>query len=256
MCTLTLVAQESAYRFAMNRDERIARGAETPPEAREFDGTRALSPGDGAGGTWIGINEYGIALALLNWNETASLAAMDFRTRGQVIPSLIASRSLAEWLAATSTLDLVRVRPFRLVGVFPAERTIRECRWDFRNLEIFSHPWALQHWFSSGLSDVEAQRVRGAACSGAQREADAGSSAWLRRLHASHSGGPAFGVCVHRNDVQTLSYTEISYAPDIIALEHFLGNPCLIQPSRVAEWSHLSLSPLAPATQPASLLPL
>src|SRR4051812_10645584 len=69
MCTLTVATGSDTYRMAMNRDEKIARGAGVPPEMHEFDGTRAIYPNDGDGGTWIAANESGIGLALLNWND-------------------------------------------------------------------------------------------------------------------------------------------------------------------------------------------
>jgi hypothetical protein len=256
MCTLTLVAEEGGYRLAMNRDEKIARGAGTHPEAHELDGTRVIYPGDGGGGTWIGINEHGIALALLNWNDPTSPLGMEFQSRGQLIPAFIDSRSMAALLAASGVLALDHMRPFRMVGISPAERAVQEWRWDCRDLEIISHRWESQHWFSSGLSDEQALRARGQVCSAAWTEPDAGSSAWLRSLHASHSGGPDFGVCVHREDVQTLSYSEIHCTRERIAMEHFSGNPCLMQSSHSVEMLRSSPPTLPQAVQPASLLPL
>src|SRR5882724_10322181 len=119
MCTLTLVAQDKGYRLAMNRDERVARGTGTAPEAHEIEGTRAIYPSDGAGGTWIGVNEYGIALALLNWNEPVPPADVEFQSRGQVIPALVGSRSMTQFLTAARILDLGQMRPFRMAAVFP-----------------------------------------------------------------------------------------------------------------------------------------
>ena len=256
MCTLTLIAEDKAYRLAMNRDERVARGAGTAPEIHEFDSTRVIYPSDGAGGTWIGVNEYGIALAVLNWNEPALPVNEEFQSRGQLIPALIDSRSMPELLAASEVLDLERMRPFRMVGVFPAEPAIRELRWNSRNLEIIPHLWESQHWFSSGLSDEQAKQSRNETCASAKDDSDAGSMAWLRRLHASHGGGPAFGICVHRGDVETLSYTEIDCLPERIVMEHSLGNPCVMKPSLSGELARLPVAISTSALQPASLRPL
>jgi uncharacterized protein with NRDE domain len=89
--------------MAMNRDEQIARGAGMPSEMHEFDGTKAIYPNDGDGGTWIAANECGIALALLNWNDIApSAKAVKTRSRGRVIPALIDSRSLWDLHAVLS----------------------------------------------------------------------------------------------------------------------------------------------------------
>src|SRR5437667_10985510 len=96
MCTLTIVTRNDTYIMAMNRDEKIARGTGSPPEIHEFEGAKSIYPSDGDGGTWFATNEYGISLALLNWNDVAAPGTDDkTRSRGRVIPSLIGSRSLS-----------------------------------------------------------------------------------------------------------------------------------------------------------------
>src|SRR5712692_8089246 len=231
MCTLTVVTGNDAYRMAMNRDEKITRGAGVPPEIYEFDGTRAIYPGDGDGGTWFATNEYGIALALLNWNNIApnGIAAAKTRSRGRVIPALIDSRSLSDLHEVFGVSNFKGMMPFRLVGVFPSQQEIWEWRWDSTQLEFQVHEWKSRHWFSSSLSDERAESLRGAACRAAQHESDAGSVPWLRRLHASHAGGPGpFSLCVHRQDVKTLSYSEVMVTPKYTQMSHFRGSPCTI----------------------------
>ena len=238
MCTLTVMTGDNSLRIAMNRDEKISRGVGAPPEIHESDGTRAIYPGDGAGGTWIAANEYGIVLALLNWNAIVPYGIATARTqsRGRVIPALIASRSLPQMQAAFGVSILEGMLPFRLVGVFPSEKEICEWRWDATKLEFQDHMWESRHWFSSGLSDKQAESLRGAACRNAGSESDAGSVPWLRRLHASHAGGPGpFSLCVHREDVKTLSYTEVTCTPTTVALEHFLASPCSMRSSHLIE---------------------
>jgi len=214
----------------MNRDERIARGAGNLPELHQVAGVRALYPSDGASngeeGTWIACNEFGITLALLNWNEPVTPLPTKARSRGALIPSLAGSRTLGEVQAAMNEVDLSLVKPFRLAGIFPGEQTVREWRWDARNLEPIDLPWKSQHWFSSSLGDDRALHVRGATCRDAWKEPDAGSSDWLRKLHSFHDPAGAIGPCVHRDDVRTLTFTEIQCTDDRMAMRHFVGNPC------------------------------
>jgi hypothetical protein len=223
--------------MAMNRDEKIARGAGVPPEMHEFDGTRAIYPNDGDGGTWIAANECGIALALLNWNDVAQPGkAGKTRSRGRVIPALIDSRALWDLHAVFSVSNFTGMLPFRLVGVFPSEREIWEWRWDSTQLEFQVHFWESRHWFSSSLSDRRAETLRGTACRNAQHESDAGSVPWLRRLHASHTGGPGpFSLCVHREDVKTLSYTEVMVTPGTVQMGHVRSSPCSMEPIQPME---------------------
>jgi len=230
MCTLTVVTGNNTYRIAMNRDEKITRGAGMPPEMHEFDATRAIYPSDGDGGTWIAANECGITLALLNWNNVAPVGkAVKTRSRGRVIPALIDSRSLWDLRAVFSVSNFTGMLPFRLVGVFPYEQEIWEWRWDSTQLEFQVHEWKARHWFSSSLSDDRAESLRGLACRDAQHESDAGSVLWLRRLHSSHIGGHGpFSLCVHREDAKTLSYSEVVVTPGCVQMGHFRGSPCLM----------------------------
>jgi hypothetical protein len=233
MCTLTVVTTNNTYLMAMNRDEKITRGAGLPPEIHEFDGTPAIYPSDGDGGTWLATNEYGIALALLNWNDIAPHCIdAKRRSRGRVIPALIDSRSLSDLHEVFSVSNFEGMMPFRLVGVFPSEQEIWEWRWDSAQLESQVHVWESRHWFSSSLSDARAESLRGAACRTTRHESDAGSVPWLRRLQASHAGGPGpFSLCVHREDVETLSYTEVAVRSGSVRMSHFSGTPCTMNPA-------------------------
>jgi hypothetical protein len=256
MCTLSVITVADGYLLAMNRDERIARGAGEMPQPHQTCGIEAIYPNDGAGGTWIAANELGIGLALLNWNRTrCTVDAGKARSRGQLIPALIGSRSLSGLSAAFGGLDLEGILPFRLVGVFPSEKEIGEWRWNSAQLAFQVHAWESRHWFSSSLSDQRAETLRGAVCRDAQQESDAGSVEWLRRLHASHENGPGpFSLCVHREDIRTLSYTEVTCALATVTLEHFLANPCrmnashLLKAERVASLDSLHRATDSPPT--------
>ena len=238
MCTLSVVTRNDTYLMAMNRDEEIARGTGLPAEIYEIGGTRAVYPGDGDGGTWFAANEYGTSLALLNWNDIArhAIAAAKTRSRGQVISALIDSRSPSDLHAAFDVSNFKGMMPFRLVGVFPSEKEIWEWRWDSPQLECQVHEWESRHWFSSSLSDERAESLRGAACRTARHESHAGSVSWLRRLHASHADGPGpFSLCVHREDVKTLSYSEVMVTPGTVQMGHARSSPCTMGPIQPME---------------------
>ena len=227
MCTLTLIPKESGYYLAMNRDERTTRGLVALPVRIEAEGVEAVYPRDVEGGTWIAANDRGIALALLNWNDTPHSKAHKIRSRGELIPELIRFGSHRGVDTAFKQLDLNGILPFRLVGVFPLEQEILEWRWNLERQDSQLHEWETRQWFSSSLSDEQAALHRGEAGRSAWREKDAGSLPWLRRLHASHDArrGP-FSVCVHRENVETLSYTEFTCTSTQVLCNYFPGNPC------------------------------
>jgi len=226
MCTLTFIPNEEGYRLGMNRDEKISRGHASPPAVVENGAGRALYPRDVEGGTWIAASDRGIAFALLNWND-AEPSQTKTRSRGSVIPALIASSSTRN---ATSTLERLELRgilPFRLIGFFPIENQILEWRWNQDPLEHDIFAWHQRQWCSSSLSDAKAASRRGLAYARVQEESDKGSVQWLRRLHASHDEeNRPLSTCVHRKDVETLSYTEFICTASDIRSNYFAGNPC------------------------------
>lgn len=248
MCTLSVIAGADSYLLAMNRDERIARGAGQQAEIHELGGTKAIYPSEGAGGTWIAVNEYGVALGLLNWNDDAQAQLPgETRSRGTIIPVLGSASGMAELQAGLNGLALEGILPFRMIGVVPSEKSIGMWRWDSVQLTFQDQTWRSGHWFSSSVSDSTAESMRGMACRDAQHELDAGSIPWLRRLHASHAGGPGpFSLCVHREHVKTLSYSEVVVTAEIIQMSHFRGSPCSmgqIHPIAVERVDCPSLSP-------------
>lgn len=226
MCTLTFVPIEGGYILGMNRDEKITRGQASPPVVSKRGARQAVYPRDVEGGTWIAASDKGIAFGLLNWNDVHRLAPRT-GTRGSVIPAVISSSSSPDAKATLNHLELVGFLPFRLVGFFPAEKRIVEWRWNQLSLEHEAFTWSERQWCSSSLSDARATMRRGLSYARAQREADVGSVAWLRRLHASHDNEERpLSTCVHRTDVKTLSYTEFICAADAVHCNYFAGSPC------------------------------
>lgn len=209
----------------MNRDDRIIRPSATPPQYHEVAGVSAVYPSEHRSGTWIAANQFGITLALLNWNRPKLTPKL--RSRGRVILGLLSADSTAAIERALRQRTLQGVWPFRLFAFLGPEFRVREWRWDGLNLALRSHPWRSGHWFSSGLSDVVAARERRRIFDSAARDADAGTLSWLRKLHRQHGSEPGpFSVCVHRNDAATLSYTEVVLRGSHICMRYAAGQPC------------------------------
>lgn len=226
MCTLTFVPKSTGYLVGMNRDERIARGHGFPPHVRRIGSKDAVFPSEENGGTWIGSNQYGITLALLNWN-IPDLRQSARRSRGLIIPGLLTATTLAEINSALSTYQARDCAPFRLIAVIPSERRLLQSSWDGRNVTHKTYPWNMRHWFSSSASDIRAEESRGDVCSRSSTDENVGSVAWLRQLHQSHVNGPGpFSMCVHREQVETLSYTEVCCTREKVTMVHVIGSPC------------------------------
>jgi hypothetical protein len=237
MCTVTFLPSRKGYRLGMNRDEKLTRATGLPPQRTTAQGRSFVAPTEPGGGTWIGLNDHGVCLALINWYSVNRRATGKTVSRGEIIPTArhagdgeAVDTALAKW-------SLKRMNPFRLIGVFPASRTIIEWRWNLKRLTRLKHSWRTQQWISSGFDEPAAQRIRSRTFAAAQQQKSFGSLAWLRRLHRSHApdAGP-FSTCMHRNDATTVSYTEVSVAPHLCALRYHAGAPCCAAKELRKKW--------------------
>lgn len=227
MCTVSFLPHSRGFYLGMNRDELLTRPAAHPPRLIAHKGVTAIHPGEPEGGTWIGISEHGICLALVNWHAVPQVAAGKLVSRGIIIPRLLPTRSLEELRSELMDMHLCNTAPFRLIALALHERRLIEVRWDGRQIEEVPHAWEAHHWFSSGYDEEGARIKRGAVCREAWREPDAGRLQWLRRLHASHKPerGP-FSICMHREEAATVSYTEIDATPNQATMSYLPGPLC------------------------------
>ena len=207
----------------MNRDERQSRDLARPPQVFG-NAIYPLEPG--GEGTWISVNTTGITLALLNKNLSGGMY-LKSRSRAEVIPALASSEALPEIQRRLLELGCKGMLPFRLFAISPNEREVCEWRWMDSKLTSQTHDWKPLHWYSSGMSDEEAERRRGAAVQVAWKQPDAGSVEWLRALHRSHEPKRgAFSLCVHRDDASTVSYSEILVDNNRVEFRYASGSPC------------------------------
>lgn len=109
MCTLTIIPQQQGLLLTMNRDERRTRH-----EAGLHDAGLLCYPVDGeAKGTWVGVNQYGVAMALLNrYQEPTREGAI---SRGHIIVDSLQQGQYDDVLAYMQQLDHSRYNPFDCV---------------------------------------------------------------------------------------------------------------------------------------------
>jgi hypothetical protein len=211
----------------MNRDEKLTRPAGLAPKKRTVNGRVVFAPSEPGGGKWIAVNDQGATLALINWYSIKARVGRNTISRGEVVNSVSATASPDSAHAALHGLPLNRIRPFRLIGIFPTTCEIVEWRWDMSQLAWCHRRWKTQQWISSGFDEPKAQRVRGKTFRQAQKQESTGSLDWLRRLHRSHlpQTGP-FSTCMHRKDAATVSYTEVAVSDQQAVMRYFNTSPC------------------------------
>jgi len=120
MCTVTIVPYDDGFRLVCNRDERRDRPSATTPTAHRLRDRAAIYPVDPVGGgTWIGVNDAGLAAALLNRTIDAAVSPgrTPQRSRGLIIPDLLGCRSLTDAFDIAAGLDPALFDLFRLALV-------------------------------------------------------------------------------------------------------------------------------------------
>ena len=241
MCTVTFLPHRHGYSLGMNRDEQLTRARGLAPIIREVSAPNAplgrrwvTGPSEPGGGSWISLNDAGVTIALINWYSVSVGGNQPFVSRGLVVNAAAGAESPEEVKTALESLPWDRLKPFRLIGVFPVTTRVVEWRWNRQVLEECSGPWRAEQWASSGFDEPRAQvnrrQVFAAAGLPLTRQLE-----WLRRLHRCHEKGPGpFSICMHRADAATVSYTEIQVSRVRRTLSYLPGPPC--------EWDELPRS--------------
>jgi uncharacterized protein with NRDE domain len=117
MCTLVILRRpEHAWpvMIAANRDEMIDRAAK-PPGRHWPDRAEVLAGIDLlAGGSWLGLNDWGVAAAVLN--RRGSLGPADgLRSRGELVLEALDHADAVDAAAALAELDPDAYRSFNLI---------------------------------------------------------------------------------------------------------------------------------------------
>jgi len=121
MCTLAValgVDRRWPLVVAANRDERLARPAESWALRELPGGARGAAPRDvEAGGTWIGVGAQGLFAALTNYHvPDRRFPDPSRRSRGELVLAVLAAGSLDAARRAVQALDAGRWNPFHLVA--------------------------------------------------------------------------------------------------------------------------------------------
>ena len=117
MCTVVLLRRPGApwpLLLAANRDE--LRSRPWRPPGRHWPDRPDVVAGQDelAGGSWLGINDYGVVAAILNRVGTLGPAAGK-RSRGELVLEALDHADAVEAAAALADLDPAAYRPFNLI---------------------------------------------------------------------------------------------------------------------------------------------
>ena len=218
MCTVSIVRDAFLTRVISNRDERRDRTAAIPPQALMRHGIRMLFPVDpDSRGTWIGANQYGLVLALLNVSSPLPAGAAR-HSRGELIPWLLRFDRLVDAVDATRAIKVEEFAAFRLIvlqgdviaTVSSGRRTVDTWTQKIEGPLL---------WTSSSLGDdlVDGPRRRlfGEMLHAGAGNAFRGQAAFHRHRWTSQ---PAISVTMARSDACTVSRTTVDVRRDDVCM--------------------------------------
>jgi hypothetical protein len=229
MCTVSWLARAGGYELFCNRDERRARKAALLPSVGVTHGVRFVAPTDGeAGGTWIGVNEHGLTLCLLNRYAAGEVpGACDFQSRGLLLPDLLSRRDPIEVTAAVARAWLRQFQPFTLLALAPGPAA-SVVSWTGRRLLVAEDDCdSLMPLTSSSFAGAEATRVRRELFRSMTAGPAEPAPELHERYHRSHSPGPGpLSVCMHRLEASTVSFSRVRVNTHSAEFFYQPGPPC------------------------------
>ncbi len=159
MCTVTYVPKYEGYILTSNRDETLLR-ATLPPEKREWAGRVITCPIDiQAGGTWIGHDDRGNTLCLLNGADENFIPQSHYTdSRGQVILNYLGCDLSEDFWEHYS---LKQTAPFTLVVVKNFRSELMVVKWNGIQLEkVNLDMFGTYIWSSATLYNTEQRKNR------------------------------------------------------------------------------------------------
>lgn len=160
MCTLVILRRSDhawPLLIAANRDEMVDRAWQPP--ARHWPDRADVTGGldELAGGTWLAVNDSGVAAAILN-REGSLGPTLDKRTRGELVLEAVDHADAAAAAEAMAALDGSAYRSFNLIVA-----DNRDAFWirstEAPAVEVFDIPPGLHMITSRELDDTESVRI-------------------------------------------------------------------------------------------------
>lgn len=227
MCTVTWLRRPDGYQLLCNRDERDSRQPALGPRLREQNGVKYLAPVDGDhGGSWIGVNELGLTVCLLNkYGDMQSGEDREYISRGLLLVSLLDCSETEQVRSRIVDLKLSPFRPFNLL-VLPRSAKSALLEWTGSKYSFANDVDRLAPLTSSSLTEpnICIERQRQFVALTASRGLNEDSLDAFHRSHLPTRG--AYSVCMHRNGAATVSFSKITATNDEILFEYESGSPC------------------------------
>ncbi len=227
MCTVTWTRTADGYVLFSNRDERDSRRPAFGPHENEVRGVRYVAPIDGDhGGSWIGVNVFGLSLCLLNrYGDIQIETDKEYISRGLLLLDLLDCQLTDSIEERLNGVDLSRYRPFTLL-VIAVDSPALLFQWDRWRFSIDGDAEQRVPLTSSSAKEpgIAAERSRQFEIITNGLPADHKILDQFHRSHLPERG--AYSVCMHREGARTVSLSRVTVSNDEIEFRHEAGSPC------------------------------
>ncbi len=229
MCTVSWIHNPGGYELFCNRDELLTRKPAFPPQVSDIRGVRILAPRDGDfGGSWIGVNEFGLSLSLLNLYQSSARQVGPFTSRGLLLMDLAQCRSQEQLIEHLTGKELKRFQPFTLLALEP-DNTALIAKWDGGEFLLDRVGDRHMPLTSSSFDSAKVVEMRKRNFYGLMSSVDAIDSNFFCSFHSGHEpAASAYSTCMHRDDAETVSFSRISVSSDSIEFRYYPHSPCRI----------------------------
>ncbi len=260
MCTVTWLQRDDGYEVFCNRDELRTRKPAQPPRLDERNGVRYLAPVDAdAGGAWVGVNEFGLTLCLVNHYpiiKNASemipplrgargvspdpsteqnthrtplkggIAMKEYRSRGLLVLELLDCAAPEMVATRLEHENMAQYRSFILLA-FALHSPARMLVWDEKTLHSKLLQPADLLVTSSSYKTEEVITSRRLCFAESVLSSKSASPNLLASFHRSHAPErSAYSVCMHRDDAETVSFTHVRVQNGFAELHYLPHSPC------------------------------
>jgi hypothetical protein len=233
MCTVSWLRGKDGYVLLCNRDERHTRKPASGLRLDSLRGVSFIAPVDGGhGGSWIGVNQFGLTLCLLNSYGVANFVAdRVYTSRGLLLRDLLDCQNSQQVIERLRYIKLDSFQAFTM-AILAVDNPAVLIGWTGRECSIDLDGEARMPLTSSSLKHpnvVEFRRKLFGDMVAQPGRLDAGL---LHRFHRSHlpERGPS-SVCMHRNDSSTVSLSVITVTSERVEFTYHSNSPCLPAPA-------------------------
>ncbi len=225
MCTLVLlrrVVEGYPLVLLMNRDEAYERPSQ-PPVLSKNDRSMVAPEDRRAGGTWIGVNDMGLVVAISNRHEGEFDSTR--RSRGLLCREALKQSSALEVKdLVEEELAQVQYNPFNLIYADRGRAFATHHGEETKTLELEGDVHILANLDVDDESQPRVQRAKEIVAELDLTEVDSAVQE-LEKLAADHEEVKGQSICLHRDSAGTVSSTIIAVSDGFPAGSLFLYSP-------------------------------